>query len=290
MVHTFECLGKRFMLDVESGSIFEIDELTQLLIKNKTSPFAQATGDFSTQEINETEAEINSLIESGVLFSKGQECQTTEYKGIVKARCLNMVHGCNLRCKYCFAGDGKYKGEVEFMSAQTAKNAIDFLIKRSGNRKNLEVDFFGGEPTLNMSAVKETVAYARSVEKQHGKHIKFTITTNAYVLTDELIEYFNAEMDNVVLSIDGRRDIHDSVRPNADGKGTFDKVLENTLNFTRKRGAKSYYVRGTFTAKNLDFAKDIIALNDYGFGQISLEPVVLSADNSMALKDEHIKD
>lgn len=290
MVHVFECLGHRFLLDVESGSIFIVDELTAKLVE-KRPPFASATGGFSgydAAEVDEAACELDKLVQSGVLFSPEPRHPEPEYKGIVKALCLNIAHGCNLRCKYCFAGDGQYHGGVDFMSPQTAKNAIDFLIERSGSRKRLEVDFFGGEPLLNMDAVKQTVAYARDVEKAAGKEFRFTITTNAVLLDDELIDYINREMYNVVLSIDGRKEVHDAVRKDAGGRGSFDTALQNSLKLIKARGDKSYYVRGTFTADNIDFAKDVLALNDYGFGQVSLEPVVLPDNSPMALRDEHI--
>ncbi len=288
MVHVYKCLGRWFVLDVESGSFFETDELTAKLIEKRISPLAEATGDFSRytkEEIAESESEIDTLVSDGVLFTAEPVHPEPEYKGIVKALCLNIAHGCNLRCKYCFADDGQYHGALDFMSESTARNAIDFLIEKSGKRKRLEVDFFGGEPTLNMKAVKATVDYARSIEKAAGKEFRFTVTTNALALTDELIDYFNDEMYNVVLSIDGRKTVHDAVRKDASGKGSFDRVLENALKLVGKRGNKSYYVRGTFTALNPDFAKDALALNDYGFGQISLEPVVLPDGDPLALTE-----
>ncbi len=291
MVHVFKCLGRHFALDVESGSLFEVDELTADLIE-KRSPLAKAKGDFSRYsetEIAEAEREIDELVKSGVLFTPAPVHPEPVYKGVVKALCLNIAHGCNLRCRYCFAGDGQYHGSVDFMSPETAIKAIDFLIAKSGTRKRLEVDFFGGEPLLNMKAVRAAIDHARAVEKQAGKEFRFTITTNASLLTDELIEYFNREMYNVVLSIDGRKDVHDYMRPTASGEGSFDKALENSLKLVRARGDKSYYVRGTFTSRNLDFAKDVLALNDYGFGQVSLEPVVLPSDDPLALKEEHIE-
>ena len=290
MVHTYECLGRHFALDVESGSVYVVDELTSELIKAK-SPSAEAKGDFSGYdgaEVAEAEAEIDELIRRGILFSPEPDHPEPVYKGIVKALCLNIAHGCNLRCRYCFAGDGQYHDNLDFMSPETACRAIDFLIEKSGGRRRLEVDFFGGEPLLNMDAVRAAIAHARAVEKAAGKEFRFTITTNAVALTDELIDYINREMYNVVLSIDGRKSVHDAVRKDAAGHGSFDRALENSLKLIRSRGDKSYYVRGTFTAENTDFAKDAIALNDYGFGQISLEPVVLADDDPLALKESDI--
>ena len=289
MVHVYKCLGRWFVLDVESGSFFETDERTAKLIEERRSPVACARGDLSNEDA-EINAEIDELVRDGVLFSPEPEHPEPVYKGIVKALCLNIAHGCNLRCKYCFAEDGQYHGKVDFMSADTAKKAIDFLISKSGPRRRLEVDFFGGEPTLNMDAVRAAIDYARSVERNAGKEFRFTITTNAYALSDELIDYFNREMYNVVLSIDGRKSVHDRVRKDAAGKGSFDRVLENARRLVERRGDKSYYVRGTFTAANRDFARDVLALNDYGFGQVSLEPVVLSDDDPLALKPEHVEE
>ena len=292
MVHTFECLGQHYLLDVESGSIFRTDELTARLIEKRISPLADAKGDFSRYgeaEIAEAEREIDELIKAGVLFTPEPEHPEPLYKGVVKALCLNIVHGCNLRCRYCFAGDGQYHGNVDLMTPEVARKAIDFLIEKSGPRKRLEVDFFGGEPLLDMEAVKATVDYARSVEKAAGKEFRFTITTNAVALTDEDIGYINREMYNVVLSIDGRKSVHDAVRKDAGGNGSFDRVLANALKLVRARDPqKSYYVRGTFTAANPDFAADALALNDYGFGQVSLEPVVLPDGDPLALREDMI--
>lgn len=287
MVHTFHCLGRVFALDVESGSVFEIDDLTELLIAQRNSP-ENTSGEFSryTQtEIEEANAELDSLISCGALYTSSPKVSPTAYDGIVKALCLNISHNCNLRCTYCFADGGSYSTARMNMSAETAANAIDFLIARSGKRRNLEVDFFGGEPLLNLDVVKKTVAYARSKEAEAGKNFRFTITTNAYALTAEDVEFFNREMHNVVLSIDGRKDVHNSVRKTATGEGSFDAALKNALMFREKRGDMQYYVRGTFTAANKDFCADALALNDYGFDQISLEPVVLPEDNPLALKE-----
>ena len=251
MVHVYKCLGRWFVLDVESGSFFETDERTAKLIEKRRSPVADARGDFSDEDM-EIQSEINSLISDGVLFTEEPVHPEPVYKGIVKALCLNIAHGCNLRCTYCFAGDGQYHGGVDFMSADTAKNAIDFLVAHSGPRHRLEIDFFGGEPLLNMDAVRATIDYARSIEKESGKEFRFTITTNALALNDELIDYFNKEMYNVVISIDGRKSVHDNVRKDAAGKGSFDRILENARKLISKRGDKSYYVRGTYTAANRD--------------------------------------
>ncbi len=205
----------------------------------------------------------------------------------VKALCLHICHDCNLRCRYCFADEGAYHGEREFMSVQTAKKAIDFLLKNSGGRKVLEVDFFGGEPLMCLDTIKEVVAYAREESAKLGKKFLFTTTTNALLLDDDAIDFFNREMENVVLSLDGRPEIHDAIRKTKNGKGSFELVIDKVKNFVRSRGNKSYYVRGTFTAKNLDFSKDVIFLAENGFDSISMEPVVTDIPD-LAIKEEHL--
>ncbi len=290
MVHTFRCLDRTFALDVESGSVFEIDDLTEKLIRQEISP-GNFEGDFSRygeNEIKEAKEEIETLKKEGVLFTPAPQYPESSYKGIIKAMCLNISHGCNLNCTYCFAGGGKYNTAESNMSFDVARAAIDFLIEKSGNRRFLEVDFFGGEPLLNIDVVKKTVAYARSVEAANNKKFKFTVTTNALLLNDELIDFFNKEMYNVVISIDGRKDVHNFVRKTTGGKDSFEPIVKNALAFRKKRGDGQYYIRGTFTSRNLDFSKDVLALNDLGFDQISLEPVVLSEGNPLAIKQEHL--
>lgn len=290
MVHTFDCLGHCFLLDVESGSVFEIDSLTKSLIEKWNSPVDHSRGEFSRysdNEIDEAKAEIEQLISEGVLFSPEPEHKKPSYAGVIKAMCLNISHMCNLRCEYCFADGGSYKGEAQNMSLEVAKRAIDFLVDRSGTRRNLEIDFFGGEPLLNLDVVKDSVAYARSLEQQKNKNFRFTITTNAMLLTDDVIDFFNKEMYNVVVSIDGRKCVHDAVRKTAVGTGSFDKAMENALNFKKKRVGQ-YYVRGTYTALNKDFSNDVLFLNDCGFDQISIEPVVLPDEHRLAIRQSDI--
>ena len=286
MIHTFDCLGSSFLLDVESGSVFIVDSLTKLLAENLGSPIDYSRGEFSRytrEEIDEAQAELQSLINEGILLSPEPEHQKPVYNGVIKAMCLNISHMCNLRCEYCFAGGGSYCGEMMNMSLEVAKRSIDFLIEKSGTRRNLEVDFFGGEPLLNLDVVKQTVAYARSLEKEKNKNFRFTITTNAVLLNDDAIEFFNREMYNVVVSIDGREEVHNAVRKTALGTDSFDVVLKNALNFKAKRVGQ-YYVRGTYTALNKDFGKDVLFLNDCGFDQISIEPVVLPESHRLAIK------
>lgn len=291
MVHTFKCLGRFFALDVESGSVFEIDELTKDLIDLQGAPLDQTKGvlsRYATNEINEAKEEIQGLIDSNVLFSAEPEHKPPCYSGVVKALCLNISHNCSLRCEYCFADGGSYSTKRLNMSKGVAFAAIDFLIEKSGTRRNLEVDFFGGEPLLNMDVVRDTVAYARRKEKEFNKNFRFTITTNAYKLSDEDIDFFNKEMYNVVLSIDGRKDVHDCVRKTASGDPSFDVIVNNALRFRAKRGDKQYYIRGTFTSLNKDFAADALYLNDLGFDQISLEPVVLPSTHRLAITQNDV--
>ena len=291
MVHTFHCLGKVFLVDVESGSIYEIDELTEKLINRKISPDSYPEGEFlcySEQDIADAQREIDELTRQGLLFSPEGEHKPAVYSGIIKSMCLNVSHLCNLRCEYCFADGGTYNGAAENMSFDVALKAIDMIVSKSANRHNLEVDFFGGEPLLNFDVVKKTVEYARSIEKAHNKNFRFTITTNAMLLNDEIIDFFNKEMYNVVVSIDGRRSVHDCVRKTASGKGSFDTAIKNALRFKQLRKGQ-YYIRGTYTALNKDFSKDVLFLNDLGFDQLSIEPVVLPENHRLAIKKEDIE-
>ncbi len=290
MVHTFKCLDRYFAIDTESGSVFEIDELTKEIIDSypPLEPPKGAFSCYSPVEVKEARAEVDELVRQNILFSPALPHNKPQYAGIVKALCLNVSHNCSLRCEYCFADGGSYNTERQNMSFEVAKAAIDMLIAKSGLRHNLEVDFFGGEPLLNMDVVKRTVAYARSKEGEFNKKFRFTITTNAYSLSDEDIDFFNNEMHNVVLSIDGRKEVHNRVRKTALGEGSFDNALSNALRFRAKRGDKQYYIRGTFTALNKDFSADALFLNDVGFDQISLEPVVLPATQRLAIRENDI--
>ncbi|MDO4750261.1 MAG: thioether cross-link-forming SCIFF peptide maturase, partial [Eubacteriales bacterium] len=206
----------------------------------------------------------------------------------VKALCLHVAHTCNLNCSYCFAGQGKYRGEQALMSFEVGKQALDFLIAHSGTRRNLEVDFFGGEPLMNMNVVRRLVAYAREVEKEHGKNFRFTFTTNGVLLDDDTIDFLNREMHNVVLSLDGRREVHDRFRVDHAGKGSYDLVIPRFQRLVEKRGSKSYYVRGTYTHHNTDFVNDILHMADLGFTELSMEPVVCASDDPCALTEEDL--
>ncbi len=279
MIHVFAYHDKRYIYDTGSGSLHECDEKT-----------AQALcGDYTRltdEEVKSALAEAEALKEQGLLYKE----EVTAYpvkSGEVKALCLHICHDCNLRCGYCFADEGAYHSAREMMSLDTAKAAIDFLIENSGNRKVLETDFFGGEPLMNFEVVKKTVGYAKAEAEKRGKKFLFTTTTNGLLLDDEKIAFLNAEMENVVLSLDGRREVHDAVRKTVTGKGSFDLVIDKIKKFVRSRGDKHYYVRGTFTAKNLDFSKDVLFLADNGFDSISMEPVVTEVPG-LEIREEHL--
>ena len=272
MVHVFHYKDKHYIFDTGSSSLHECDEKAALLLREKLGEQVD-TSSVSERERAEYEQDFAELEREGLLF-KEEERAVPVKSDEVKALCLHICHDCNLRCRYCFADEGAYHAKREFMSLETAKRAIDFLIEQSGSRRILETDFFGGEPLMNFDVVKQTVRYAKEQAAKRGKKFLFTLTTNGLLLKDDVAEFLNREMENVVLSLDGRKEVHDAVRKTANGKGSFDLVIENLKNFVRIRGNKSYYVRGTFTAKNLDFSKDVLFLADSGFDSISLEPVV----------------
>lgn len=284
MIHVFSYKNKNYIYDSGSGSLHECDKQTADYVKFKYENGAPVT--LTKEKIAEIENDLTSLAGEGLFLReeiKAYPLKSNE----VKALCIHICHDCNLRCRYCFADEGAYHSERELMSEQTAKKAVDFLLKNSGNRKVLEVDFFGGEPLMCLQTIKNVVAYAREEGAKLGKKFLFTTTTNALLLDDDAIDFFNREMENVVLSLDGRKEVHDAIRKTKNGKGSFDLVIENVKKFVRSRGDKSYYVRGTFTAKNLDFSKDVIFLAENGFDSISMEPVVTDIDD-LAIKDEHI--
>ena len=284
MVHVFSYRDKHYIFDTGSSSLHECDEKAALLLREKLGEKADTSG-ISAEERAAYEQDFEELKQAGLLFCpevKAAPAKSDE----VKALCLHICHDCNLRCRYCFADEGAYHAKREFMSLETAKAAIDFLIENSGNRKILETDFFGGEPLMNFDVVKQTVYYAKEQAAKRGKKFLFTLTTNGLLLKDDVTKFLNEEMENVVLSIDGRKEVHDAVRKTANGKGSFDLVIENLKNFVRIRGNKSYYVRGTFTAKNLDFSKDVLFLADNGFDSISLEPVVTDIPDLAITKED----
>ena len=285
MIHVFKYKDYNYIYDTGSGSLHSCDD--------KTADYlAKAEGQdvdisyLTEEDIAEIKADIAALESQGLL--NAEEVKTYPVKSDeVKALCIHICHDCNLRCRYCFADEGAYHSSREFMSEQTAKQAIDFLIANSGSRRVLEADFFGGEPLMCIDVIKNVVAYAREQGEKYGKKFLFTTTTNALLLDDDTIDFFNREMENVVLSIDGRKEVHDAIRKTVNGKGSFDIVLPKIKRFVKSRGDKSYYVRGTFTAKNLDFSEDVIFLAEQGFDSISMEPVVTDIDD-LAIKPEHL--
>ncbi|MBR2721234.1 MAG: thioether cross-link-forming SCIFF peptide maturase [Clostridia bacterium] len=303
MVHQYKLNGYNIVLDTASGSVHTVDEVAyDIIALYKTHTREQIVGeilqkygqcpDVTREEILACISDIEALESAGKLFSEDTyEGLAIDYKNnskVVKALCLHVAHTCNLNCSYCFASQGKYQGERALMSFEVGKQAFDFLIANSGTRRNLEVDFFGGEPLMNWDVVKQLVAYARSIEKEHNKNFRFTLTTNGVLLDDEVIEFCNREMSNVVLSLDGRREVHDHFRRDFAGKGSYDKILPNFLRFIEKRGDKSYYVRGTFTHNNTDFTNDLFHMADLGFTELSMEPVVCPPTDPYALTPEDL--
>ena len=284
MIHVFSYKDKNYIYDSGSGSLHECDKDTADFVKWKYENGEKVNLTLSKIEV--FERDLNSLKEQGLFLREEIKAYPIKSNEL-KALCIHICHDCNLRCRYCFADEGAYHSAREFMSEQTAKKAIDFLLANSGNRKVLEVDFFGGEPLMCLQTIKNVVAYARARAEEQGKKFLFTTTTNALLLDDDAIDFFNREMENVVLSLDGRKEVHDAIRKTRNGKGSFDLVVENIKKFVRSRGDKNYYVRGTFTAKNLDFSKDVIFLAENGFDSLSVEPVVTDIDD-LAIKPEHI--
>lgn len=289
MIHAFTFQNEYYALDVESGALHALDQIAFDVVsalENEKDPYALP---YDASQVGEILSELDELKKEGAFLSPEPEIPAGKAQNqIVKAMCLHIAHDCNLRCKYCFAGTGEFHGERMLMRADTGKKALDFLIAHSGNRRHLEVDLFGGEPLMNFSAVKEIVAYGRELEKKHGKEISFTITTNGVGLNDEIIDYLNTEMNNVVLSLDGRKTVHDALRPTVNGKGSYDIIVENAKKLVAKRGDKEYYIRGTFTSQNLDFTEDVKHMAELGFDRVSIEPVVLGEDSPYALKDSDL--
>ncbi len=289
-------------MDVPSGAVHIVDEIVYRVIEamnaadtqNPSDAAASLSGQFSEAELSEAVEEISELISGGMLYTKEPYAPAIDVFSkrptVTKALCLNVAHDCNLACKYCFAEEGEYHGERAMMSLETGKKAFDFLVAQSGHRKNLEVDFFGGEPLMNWQVVKDLVAYGHELEKTHDKHFRFTITTNGVLLNDEIMEFCNREMKNVVLSIDGRKEVHDRMRPFRGGQGSYDVILPKILKFAKMREelGLEHYVRGTFTHWNLDFAQDVLDLADQGFKEISIEPVVAPAEEDYAIRPEDV--
>lgn len=304
MIHQYKNNGYNIVLDENSGSIHVVDDVVYDVLPLAGQLIEQGIRDADTitaaamacrllpypeQEVREAVEEILTLSKEGTLFSEDvyeDYIQAFEQRQtVVKALCLHIAHDCNLACRYCFAGEGEYHGRRALMSLEVGKKALDFLVANSGSRVNLEVDFFGGEPLMNWQVVKDLVAYGRSLEQPFHKKFRFTLTTNGVLLDDEVMEFVNREMSNVVLSIDGRRQVHDRMRPFRGGQGSYDLVVPKFLKMAESRGQKNYYVRGTFTHENLDFSKDVLHLADLGFEQISVEPVVADPKEPYALQE-----
>lgn len=297
MVHQYKNNGYNIVLDVNSGAIHVVDDVTYDIISmyedhTREDIMAHLGSSYETDEISEAYDEVKELAEDGQLFTKDEyEDYIMDFKRrptVVKALCLHIAHDCNLACRYCFAEEGEYHGHRELMSFETGKKALDFLIANSGLRRNLEVDFFGGEPLMNWKVVKDLVAYGREQEKLHDKKFRFTLTTNGVLLNDQIMEFANQEMGNVVLSIDGRKEIHDHMRPFRKGQGSYDMIVPKFQKFAESRLQDKYYVRGTFTHYNLDFSEDVLHLADLGFKQISVEPVVAEDSEAYALREEDL--
>lgn len=305
MIHQYKLGGYNIVLDVCSGSVHAVDEVAYEMIakyldKDKDTLISEMKElykdrlDISENDLYECYQQITELKDAGKLFADDtfeSMAGTLKEKtsGVVKALCLHVAHTCNLNCSYCFASQGKYKGERALMSFEVGKQALDFLVENSGTRHNLEVDFFGGEPLMNFQVVKDLVAYARSIEKEKNKNFRFTLTTNGMLIDDEVIEFANRECSNVVLSLDGRKEIHDRYRVDYAGKGSWEKIVPKFQKLVEARGGKDYYMRGTFTHANPDFLKDVQTMLDLGFRELSMEPVVSAADDPSALTKEDME-
>lgn len=304
MIHQYKLNGFNIVLDTYSGSVHSVDDVAydiiaamnagddrEKIIADILSEYAEKEH-ITREDVEECLDDIESLKASGKLFSedayKDMAFDVKLRRTDIKALCLHVAHTCNLSCSYCFASQGKYHGERSVMSFEVGKAALDFLVANSGSHRNLEVDFFGGEPLCNWQVVKDLVAYARSIEKEKNKNFRFTLTTNGVLVDDEVIEFANREMHNVVLSLDGRPEVNDRFRVDAAGRGSYDTIVPKFKKFAAERGEKNYYMRGTYTHYNTDFVNDIIHMADLGFTQLSMEPVVCSPDDPCALTEEDL--
>ncbi len=298
MIHQYKNNGYNIVMDINSGAIHVVDDLVYEVIahldrqEDAGSVHTQLDARYPASDVEEALQECEELKKAGQLFTEDIYREPIldfkKRQTVVKALCLHIAHDCNLACQYCFAEEGEYHGRRALMSFEVGKKALDFLIANSGSRRNLEVDFFGGEPLMNWQVVKDLVAYGREQEKLHDKNFRFTLTTNGVLLDDEVMEFCNREMANVVLSIDGRKEVHDKMRPFRRGKGSYDLIVPKFQKFADSRGQEKYYVRGTFTRNNLDFASDVLHLADLGFRQISVEPVVADEKEEYALREEDV--
>ena len=303
MVHQYKLGGYNIVLDTCSGSVHSVDDVAydmiamygkeddDRIIAAMKEKYADRS-DVTDSDLKDCLSDIEALVNAGKLFSEdAYEQLAYDYKNnsnVIKALCLHIAHTCNLTCSYCFASQGKYHGDRALMTFEVGKQAFDFLIANSGTRKNLEVDFFGGEPLMNFEVVKQLVAYARSIEKEKGKNFRFTLTTNGVLLDDDVTDFLNREMNNVVLSLDGRKEVHDHFRRDYAGNGSYDRIVPNFQRFVEKRGGKGYYVRGTYTHENTDFTNDILHMADLGFRELSMEPVVCPPGDPYALTEDDL--
>lgn len=299
MIHKYKLNGYNIVLDVHSGGVHIVDELTYDMLDNIAPPFADECPEnvieklsrfYDREEIISCYEEVKELYNEKILFSEDDYEKFAKYSvaSPIKAMCLLVTMDCNLRCEYCFASQGDYAMGRKVMSFETGKKALDFLLENSGDRENLEVDFFGGEPLMNWDVVKKLVEYGRSKEAEYHKHFRFTVTTNGLLLDEDKMDFINKEMSNVVLSIDGRKDVNDRVRKRVDGSGCYDRIIPKFKELAEKRSYENYYVRGTFTKYNLDFASDVFHLYDLGFDQISVEPVVCDHDEKYAITERDL--
>lgn len=302
MIHQYKLGGYNIVLDICSGAVHVVDDVAYDIIADfeniskdeiieKLDQKYSGNEEITRQDIEECYDQVNELKNSGSLFTPDRfKPMAGELKrktsGVIKALCLHVAHSCNLNCAYCFASQGKYQGQRALMSFETGKRALDFLVENSGTRRNLEVDFFGGEPLMNWDTVKKLVEYARSIEKEKGKNFRFTLTTNGVNIDDDVIEFSNREMSNVVLSLDGRKEVHDRYRVDYSGKGSWDLIVPKFQKFVKERGGKNYYMRGTFTHANPDFLEDIKQMLDLGFSELSMEPVVCASGDPSELTQE----
>jgi len=298
LIHQYKMKDMNIVLDINSGAVHIVDNMLydiieKLEIGQSLLEISQSMANvYIEEDIDEAFEEVNKLIQEKQLFTSNRYHSVVDTfkqrETVVKALCLHIAHDCNLSCGYCFAEEGEYHGDRSMMSLEVGREAVDFLLNNSGSRKNLEIDFFGGEPLMNFDVVKGIVEYAKNKEAEYHKNFRFTITTNGVLLTDEIIHFINENMYNVVLSIDGRKEVHDLMRPTPNGKGSYDLILPKLLQVAESRNQKNYYVRGTFTHNNLDFANDVLHLADLGFKQISVEPVVAPDNRAYALKEEDL--
>ena len=295
MIHKFSMNDLNIVVDVNGGAVHVVDEITFDVLDyyelDDAEKIAKKLPKYTLDEIKETFDEIKSLVEDGLLYSPDNYLDIDAFKNrepVVKAMCLHIAHDCNLKCKYCFASQGDFGGAKSIMSFEVGKKALEYLVDNSGSRKNLEVDFFGGEPLMNFEVVKQLVEYGNELGKEKGKNFRFTITTNGVLLDDEIIDYVNEHMHNVVLSLDGRKSINDDMRPTLNDKGSYDIIVPKFQKLIEKRKDKYYYVRGTFTRDNMDFSKDVLHFKDLGFDLTSVEPVVGDESNPYALREEDL--